>query len=348
MIDLRSDTVTRPTPAMREAMAGAEVGDDAYGEDPTVNALEHRVARLLGMEAAVFVPTGTMANQVALRVHADSGDVALMDRNAHVILNEGGAAAALWGLTVRPLSGRHGIFTGADVEAAIDVSHPFNPTHLTQPVRLLCVENTHNVGGGSVWPLAALRAVTAVAREHGLRLHLDGARLWNAAVASGSSEAEYAGLFDTVSVCFSKGLGAPVGSALVGSSELITRARRFKQQLGGGFRQAGIVAAGALHALERHRERLRDDHENARLFAMGISEIPGVRVELDWVRTNIVRFEVESMPAGAFVEACHDRGLFMLPTTPHGVRAVTHLDVSRQDVITAVDIMGDVVTGSGD
>ncbi len=346
MIDLRSDTVTRPTPEMREAMAQAEVGDDAYGEDPTVNELERRIARILGMEAAMFVPTGTMANQIALRIHTDAGDVALMDRNAHMILNEGGAGAALWGVTVRGLAGRNGIFTGADVEASFDPGHPFNPTHLTQPIRVLCVENTHNVGGGSVWPMGTLRAVSAVAREHGLRLHLDGARLWNAAVASGHSEGEYASLFDTVSVCFSKGLGAPVGSALVGSGELIDRARRFKQQLGGGFRQAGIIAAGALHALEHHRKRLQDDHENAHLFALGISEVRGIRVDAERVRTNIVRFEVTGRPAGSFVEECHARGLYMLPTTPHGVRAVMHLDVTRQDAIAAVDIVGDVLAGS--
>jgi len=347
MIDLRSDTVTRPTPEIRDAMARAEVGDDAYGEDPTVNELERRVASILGMEAAMFVPTGTMANQIALRIHADSGDVALMDRNAHMILNEGGAAAALWGITVRLLAGRNGIFTGADVEASFEVAHPFNPTHLTQPIRVLCVENTHNVGGGAIWPMTTLRAVSAVAREHGLGLHLDGARLWNAAVASGRTEADYAAPFDTVSVCFSKGLGAPVGSALVGSAQLIDRARRFKQQMGGGFRQAGIIAAGALYALEHHRERLREDHGNAHLFAIGISEIPGVHVETDRVRTNIIRFEVADRPAGAFVEACHARGLHMLPTTSHGVRAVMHLDVSRHDAIAAVDIVRDVLAASG-
>ncbi len=347
MIDLRSDTVTRPTPEMREAMAAAEVGDDAYGEDPTVNALEARVAALLGMEAAVFVPSGTMANQIALRTHADAGDVVLMDRAAHIVVNEGGAAAALWGLTVRPLPGVHGIFTGGDVEEAIEVLHPFNPPHLSIPVRLLCLENTHNGGGGSVWSLEAIRAVAAMAREHGLSLHLDGARLWNAAVASGTPEADYAASFDTVSVCFSKGLGAPVGSAVVGSRKLIAKARRFKQQLGGGFRQAGIIAAGALYALEHHRERLRYDHENARLFAQGLAEIPGVDVEPGRVVTNIIRFDVTAMAAGAFVEACHDRGLHVLPTGPHGVRAVTHLDVTQQDAIAAVDIVRAVVTERG-
>ncbi len=344
MIDLRSDTVTRPTPEMREAMAHAEVGDDVYGEDPTVNALEEEVARILGMEAAVFVPSGTMANQIALRTHAGAGDVVLVDRSAHIALNEGGAAAALWGLTLRPLAGVHGIFTGADVEGVVDLIHPFNPSHLTAPTRLLCLENTHNWGGGSVWPLDSVRAVASVAREHGMRLHLDGARLWNAAVAAGVSEAEYAAPFDTVGVCFSKGLGAPVGSALVGSREAIARARRFKQQLGGGLRQAGIVAAGALYAVRHHRARLRADHENARLFAMGLAEIPGVHVELDWVRTNIVRFEVTGMGAGAFVDECYRRGLHVLPAEAHAVRAVTHLGVGREDAVRAVDIVRDVIS----
>ncbi len=345
MIDLRSDTVTRPTPEMREAMARAQVGDDAYGEDPTVNALEARVASLLGKEAAVFVPSGTMANQIALRAQAEAGDVVLMDQAAHIVLNEGGAGAALWGITVRPLPGVHGIFTGGDVEEAIEVRHPFNPPHLSMPIRLLCLENTHNGGGGSVWSLNAVRAVTAVAREHGLSLHLDGARLWNAAVASGVSEAAYASLFDTVSVCFSKGLGAPVGSALAGSRELVSRARRFKQQLGGGFRQAGIIAAGALYAVEHNRDRLHYDHESARLFAEGLADIPGVRVEPDRVRTNIIRFDVANMTAGEFVEACHRAGLHVLPTGPNRVRAVTHLDVTQQDAVTAVEIVRQVLAG---
>lgn len=344
MIDLRSDTVTRPTPEMREAMAGAKVGDDVYGEDPTVNALEAAVARILGMEAAVFVPSGTMANQVGLRTHAGAGDVVLAEHGAHIALNESGAGAALWGITVRPLTGVHGIFTGADVDREVDPDHPFNPSHLSAPIRLLCVENTHNGGGGSVWPLDSIRAVTSVAREHGMSLHLDGARLWNAAVAAGVPECDYAAAFDTVTVCFSKGLGAPVGSALVGSRALIARARRFKQQLGGGFRQAGVIAAGALYALMHHRDRLHYDHENARLFAMGLAETPGVRVDLDWVQTNIVRFEVTAMTAGSFVDECYERGLHMLPMGHHVVRAVTHLDVTREDAVAAVDIVQDVLS----
>jgi len=343
MIDLRSDTVTRPTPAMRAVMAGAEVGDDVYGEDPSVLALEARTAELLGKEEAVFVPSGTMSNQVALRTHAVSGDQVLMDARAHIHLNEGGAAAALSGLTVRELRGNHGIFTAADVAAAVERPHPFNPVHLSPKTALVCVENTHNGGGGVVWPMDTLRNVAATARSLGIALHLDGARLWHASAASGIAEAEYAELFDTVSVCFSKGLGAPVGSALAGSREHIARARRFKQMFGGGLRQAVIVAAGALHALEHHRARLADDIRNARTLAEGLARMKGIRIELDRVETNIVRFEVTTASAADFVEACHARGVFMLPGGASGVRAVTHLDVNRGDIERALEIIAEAL-----
>ncbi|MGD8319048.1 MAG: threonine aldolase family protein, partial [Gemmatimonadota bacterium] len=242
---MRSDTVTLPTPAMREAMADAPVGDDVYGEDPTVKQLEARAAELLGKEDAVYVPSGTMSNQVALRTHTQPGDMAIMDAAAHMAINEGGGAAALSGVTIWRVD-KGGLFDAEDVEAALDVPHPFNPPHHAPHLRLVCVEQTHNAGGGVIWPLDRLRAVADAARSNGLLLHMDGARLWHAAAASGIPEREFAAPFDTVSVCFSKGLGAPVGSALVGSAEIIARARRFKQMYGGGFRQAGILAAGAL------------------------------------------------------------------------------------------------------
>lgn len=346
MIDLRSDTVTRPTDAMREAMARAPVGDDVYGEDPTILALEERVAALLGKEAGVFVPTGTMSNQVAMRTHTEPGSLVLMDAGAHMVLNEGGGAAAYSGLTVRPVPSRWGVFQADDVDAVLEVPHPFNPTHLQAPAALLCVENTHNTGGGVVWPLDVLRGVAAAGRRHGLALHMDGARLWHASAASGISEAEYSADFDTVSVCFSKGLGAPVGSALVGSADLIARARRFRQQIGGGMRQAGIIAAGALHALEHHRERIPEDHANARTLAEGLAALDGVEVELDRVQSNIVRFGVTAMEAAPFVEACHARGVFMLPGGTHGVRAVTHLDVGADDILGALDVIGAVLSGA--
>ncbi len=336
MIDLRSDTVSRPTAAMRAAMAAAPVGDDVYGDDPSVRELERRTAALLGCETAVYMPSGTMTNQVALRTHAESSDQILCDAQAHIAILERGAPAALSGLSVRSLPGRQGIFTADDVRAACPPSHRFLP-QVQPPTRLLCVENTHNVGGGTIWPLATLKGVLAAARELGLATHLDGARLWNAAAATGIDVATYASGFDSVSVCFSKGLGAPVGSALAGSAAFVARARRFKALFGGGVRQAGIVAAGALHALEHHRDRLGEDHANARRFARGLAGIEGIDVDADAVATNIVRFRLGAMPAGVFVERCHAAGVFMLPSGAHGVRAVTHLDVSAGDIDLALE-----------
>ncbi|HSG07904.1 MAG TPA: GntG family PLP-dependent aldolase, partial [Longimicrobiales bacterium] len=243
--------------------------------------------------------------------------------------------------------GDGGLFTGADVEAALPVPHPFNPPHHAPVARVVCVENTHNSGGGVVWPLATLRDVAQTAARHGLALHMDGARLWHAAAALGVTEAELAQDFDSVSVCFSKGLGAPVGSALVGSRDFVARARRYKQMYGGGFRQAGIIAAGALHALEHHRGRLRDDAVHARFFAERLAGMDGVSVDLATVQTNIVRFDVVAMGAGLFTEACHARGVFMLPGGHHGVRAVMHLGIERGDVETALGVIEDVLEKGG-
>lgn len=344
MIDLRSDTVTLPTDAMRAAMARAPVGDDVYGEDPSVKALETRVAELLGKEDAVYVPSGTMSNQVALRAHTEPGDMAIMDGGAHMAINEGGGAAALSGVTIWRAS-RGGIFSPADVEGALEVPHPFNPPNHAPRARLVCVEQTHNGGGGVVWPLEAISAVADAARRHGLALHMDGARLWHATAATGVDERDFAAPFDTVSVCFSKGLGAPVGSALAGTRALVTRARRFKQMYGGGFRQAGILAAGALHALEHHRGRLGDDVRRARRFAETLAGLPGACVDLACVQSNIVRFEVPEMGAGPFVDACHARGVHMLPGGHVGVRAVLHLGIGDADVDNALAVIGDVLAG---
>ncbi|HKJ02456.1 MAG TPA: GntG family PLP-dependent aldolase [Longimicrobiales bacterium] len=347
MIDLRSDTVTVPTPAMREAMATAPVGDDVYGEDPTVKALEARVAEILGKEDAVFVPSGTMSNQVALRTHTSPGDMAIMDRAAHMVINEGGGAAALSGVTVWRTHGVHGVFTGADVEAALTVPHRFNPPHHAPVARVVCVENTHNAGGGVVWTQDALGSVADAAARHGLALHMDGARLWHAAFALGAAETELVRSFDSVSVCFSKGLGAPVGSALVGNRDFVARARRYKQMYGGGFRQAGIVAAAALYALEHHRARLGEDARHARLFAEGLAAQEGISVDLATVQTNIVRFDVTAMEAGAFSEACHAHGVFMLPGGLHGMRAVMHLGIGDEDVDTALAVIGEAIREGG-
>jgi threonine aldolase len=337
MIDLRSDTVTRPTDAMRAAMAVAPVGDDVYGDDPTVRALEARTAELLGKEDAVFVPTGSMSNQIAIRTLTEPGDLVLLDQAAHIDRSEGGAGAALSGVTMRLLAGDHGVFGPEAVRATLGVPHPFNPTTLLAVPKLLCLENTHNGGGGTVWPLDALRAVCATGREHGLALHLDGARLWHATAASGVPERAYAEPFDTVNVCFSKGLGAPVGSALAGPKGAIERARRFKQQFGGGFRQAGIIAAGALHALEHHREGLVEDVRRTRALAQGLSEIEGIVVDLDRVHSNIIRFRVESGDAGAFATRCWELGVHMLPSGRSGMRAVVHRDIDDAQIEQALE-----------
>jgi len=322
-------------------MANAIVGDDVYGDDPTVKELEAATATLLGKEDAVYVPTGTMSNQVAVRTHTQPGDSVLFDQSAHVYLLEGGAANAISGIMPRLLPGVRGIFTAADVNAAIGKPHPFFPTAVNAPAKLLCLEQTHNLGGGSIWPLDAIHSVAAAARARGLAVHLDGARLWHATVATGISEAEYAAPFDTVSVCFSKALGAPVGSCLVGSKQLITRARRFKHQFGGGFRQAGIIAAGALYALQHHRPLLQQTHTNAQRFAAGLATIPGIIIDPASVETNIVRFQLAAGDSFAFVEEAHRRGVFMLPAGPDAVRAVFYLDITSQDADTALTLIHD-------
>jgi threonine aldolase len=343
MIDLRSDTCSQPTAAMREAMASAVVGDDVYGDDPTVKALEREVAELLGKEDAVYMVTGTMTNQVAIRAHTEPGDAVLFDQNAHVYILEGGAPAAFSGVLPRLLPGLRGVFTPADVVDALGVPHRFFPTTIPAPVKLLCLENTHNIGGGKVWPIEQLAGVCDAARCKGLALHLDGARLWHATAATGISEREYAKHFDTVSVCFSKALGAPVGSALAGPRDFIDRARRFKQQIGGGFRQAGIIAAGALYALRNHRARLQEDHEHALMLARGIASLPGIALDVASVETNIVRFGVTSLHAGEFVEQLHSRGLYVLPSGADGVRAIPYLNISRQQIQQAIEIIASVI-----
>jgi threonine aldolase len=333
VIDLRSDTVTKPTPAMREAIARAEVGDDVFGDDPTVKELEAETAALLGKEAAVFTPSGTMANQLAIRSHTEPGDEMLVEANAHIYYYEAGGPAALSGVMCRCVEGRRGIFTGPELEAALRPSDQHFPH-----TRLVCLENTHNRGGGKIWSLDQIRDVAAAARHHGLQLHLDGARLWNAAVATGIAEREYAAFFDTVSVCFSKGLGAPVGSALVGSKALIDRARRFRKMLGGGMRQVGILAAGALFALRHHRARLAEDHANAKLLAAGLAKIKGLEADPAEVETNMVRFRVQAMPAEQLVQQLRSQGVLVLATGRDTIRAVTNLMVSTQDIEAAVKV----------
>jgi threonine aldolase len=338
VIDLRSDTVTKPTPAMREAMARAEVGDDVFGDDPTVKELEAETAALLGKEAALFTASGTMANQLAIRSHTEPGDEILVEANAHIYYYEGGGPAALSGVMCRCLDGKRGVFTSADMQAAL---RPVDP-HFPQ-TRLVCVENTHNRGGGKIWSIEQVREVATAARKHTLKLHLDGARLWNASVATGISEGEYAAPFDSVSVCFSKGLGAPVGSALVGTKVLIERARRFRKMIGGGMRQSGIIAAGALFALRNHRERLADDHANAGLLAQGLANIEELEADPAAVETNMVRFVVKTMPAQELVEQLKERGVLVLAVGHDTIRAVTNLMVNGDDITAAVNIVSGVV-----
>ena len=323
-IDLRSDTVTRPTPAMREAMARAEVGDDVFDDDPTLHALQDRVAALLGKEAALFVVSGTMGNQLAVRSQVQHGQEVLLERECHIFNYEAGGAAAISGAQMNPLTGVRGMLEPAQVEAAVRGPDYHNP-----PTRLLCLENTHNRAGGAVIPLDRLTATAHMAQQRGLRVHLDGARLWNAAVATGVPLERWAAPFDTIMMCFSKGLGAPVGSILVGDKEVIARARRLRKMFGGGIRQGGVLAAACLHALDHHVDRLADDHKRARRLAEIVQGAPGLAVDPARVETNIVLFELTD-PAAASepaVARLKERGLWMVPFGPKTLRAITHLDV---------------------
>ncbi|MBM4397163.1 MAG: low-specificity L-threonine aldolase [Deltaproteobacteria bacterium] len=322
-IDLRSDTVTRPTTAMRAAMAAAEVGDDVYAEDPTVNALEARAAALAGKEAAIYVASGTMANELAIRLHCEPGDEALMHAAAHPFHHESGAPAAIWGVTIRPIPGGRGRM---DEEALALVLHP-EIRHMSRQ-RLLCIENTHGFSGGAVLPLDHLDRVTAVARASSLATHMDGARVFNASVASGVPVRDFAARVDTISFCLSKGLGAPVGSCLCGPADLIRRARRHRHMLGGGWRQAGILAAAGLYALDHHVERLADDHRRARSLGEAI-EASGAARLLEPIETNIVLFAAPGGPApcDALQRRLAGRGVLVSRASPVVLRAVTHMDV---------------------
>jgi threonine aldolase len=333
MIDLRSDTVTRPTEAMRTAMARAEVGDDVFGEDPTVNALEAAVAQITGKAAALFVPSGTMGNQLAIATQTRPGDEVIVGEGAHPIHHEGGAAAALSGVQFA-VAGTGGFFTADAIEKVVQPR-----LHWTPRTSLVAIENTHNRSGGRVWVVRQAREVADKARALGLATHLDGARIWNASIACGVDVAALCSPFDTVSVCFSKGLGAPAGSAFCGTRALVDEARRLRKRWGGGMRQAGILAAGALHALKHHRARLAEDHANARFVAETLAGVPGVLVDLTAVETNIVNVDLSSATADAVARAAHAQGVLLLATGPKRLRVVTHLDVSRQDAERAADIV---------
>lgn len=339
-IDMRSDTVTKPTAAMRDAIARAEVGDDMSGEDPTVNRLEAMCAKILGKEASVFACSGTQSNQMGVRVHCAPGDELLIESTGHIANYEAGGPAALSGVTCRTIDGRNGMLDVSDLEGKIRADNQ----HLC-PTRLVCLENTTNTGGGRFYPMKNLENIGQWARQHGLKVHLDGARLFNAVVASGRSAADICRNVDTVSVCFSKGLGCPMGSILAGSAADIAKARRARKLFGGALRQAGIVAAAAIYALENHVERLQVDHDNAQAFADAIRRIDGITLDPPDVQTNLVFFRVdpELGNASQLSAKLKERGVLINASGAQRLRACTHLDVDRKTVLAAAEAVAECV-----
>ena len=336
VIDLRSDTMTKPTVAMRQAMANAEVGDDTFGEDPTVNRLQEKLATMLGKEAAVYVPSGSMSNQIGVRVHCGPGDEFLCEAGCHIYNYEQGAFAQLSGVVGRTVEGEYGVLR---VEQLVDLIRPEN-IHLVR-TKLVCLENTHNRGGGRVLPYDGVERISQWARKNGVAMHLDGARLFNAQVATGIAAADWAKHFDTVSVCFSKGLGAPVGSALAGTREAMNRALRHRKLFGGTMRQAGVIAAGALYALENHIDRLAEDHANAKRLAAAIREIDGLELRPAEIDTNLVIYHVDPRLGTApdFSARLKRRGLLISAFGGQMMRAVTYLGISAADVDRAAEIL---------
>ena len=342
LIDLRSDTVTRPSPSMRQAMMAAEVGDDIYGEDPTVNALQDRIAALLGKEAALYVPSGSMGNQISIKVHTRAGDEIIAEAGSHVFNYETAGAAFLSAVQVHPVEGRHGRMSLESIRRAIRPDIYYMPR-----TSLVCVENTHNRAGGTVYPLELLKETAKLCQENHLALHLDGARLWNASAQSGIPVRDYAECADSVSVCFSKGLGAPVGSAIAGTKAFIEEARHYRKIFGGAMRQAGVLAAAALYALDHNVERLREDHEKAAALAREIGSIPGMAIDPETVQTNILIVNVEKTGRTPedLVARFRDGGV-LVGLGPYGTfRAVTHLDVSMADVRKAAESIKKVMLG---
>jgi threonine aldolase len=336
MLDFRSDTVTRPTAAMRAAMASAEVGDDVFGDDPTVHRLQARVAEMLDKEAALFVPSGTMSNLIAVRLHCRPGDEMICEAGCHIYIYEQGGYAQINHVAAQPVPGDFGVMRVEQLTALI---RPDNP-HFVR-TRLLTIENTHNRGGGRIQPYETVEAICRWARQNGLRTHLDGARLLNAVAATGIAAPRWTRHFDTVSICFSKGLGAPVGSALAGPRDLIAEALRHRKVLGGGMRQAGVLAAAAIYALDHHVDRLAEDHANARRLAAGIGQLDQLRLCSETIDTNMVFFRVSEQwgSAAEFCAAMQQHGLLMIATGPATIRAVTHLDVNAGDVDRAIEIL---------
>jgi len=338
MIDLRSDTVTKPSQAMREAMASAEVGDDVYKEDPTVNGLQKYCAELFGKEDALFVPSGVMGNQLCLNAHTQPGDEVICDKNAHIFQYESGSPAMLSGLSLNLIDSENGIITLAQVEPLI---RPTSAYYMPQ-TKVIEVENTHNVAGGVVHPIENIKALKTLADKYNLKMHLDGARLWNASAATGISVEEYSSYFDSVSVCLSKGLGAPVGSVILGEKDFIAETFRKRKSWGGGMRQIGILAAGGQFAIENNFEKLAEDHKKAKLLAEHIAELPNVEIDLNLVETNIIMFKPKSMTVEDVLQKCKEKGLLLGPGEVGVIRVVTHLDISFEDIESTKQILSEV------
>jgi threonine aldolase len=328
-IDLRSDTITVPTSAMRTFMIRAKVGDDVFAEDPTVNDLQNMVAEMLDMEAALFVPSGTQANQISINSHTNPGNEVICDYNSHIFNYESGAAGLLSGVQLHPIIGEKGHPTAEQIEPAIRPGDDHFPQ-----TKLICLENTHNRAGGTIFPIEEIEKIHTLSKKHKLKLHLDGARLWNAAIETGKSLKEYATYFDSVSLCFSKALGAPVGSIVAGSKEFITRAHSYRKAYGGGMRQVGILAAACIFAVENHFERLSEDHRNARLLAEGLDNLGPFRVNLGSVQTNIVISDIEHKTLDAFeiVDRLKENNILAIAFGTHKIRFVTHLNVTQEDI----------------
>ncbi|MFQ6130742.1 MAG: GntG family PLP-dependent aldolase [Armatimonadota bacterium] len=339
-VDLRSDTVTKPTPAMRRAMAEAEVGDDVFGEDPTINRLQEESARRLGFEAALYVPSGSMANQASIYTHTQPGDEVILEASSHVLAYEVGALASVSGVLACPLPGVRGAMDPETVAERIRAGSLHQP-----PTALICLENTHNNASGAVLPREHIAAIVELAHDRGVPVHIDGARIFNAAVALDMDPAELVAGADSVSFCFSKGLCAPVGSVICASHDFIDRARRARKMLGGGMRQAGVIAAAALVALHEMVDRLAEDHENARLLAEALVDMPGIRLDMDSIQTNIVIFEVarDDLDAETLVARLKERGVLCLPRGPRDIRFVTHHDVSREGVLFAIQAVREIL-----
>ncbi|RKY98561.1 MAG: low specificity L-threonine aldolase [Ignavibacteriae bacterium] len=336
-VDLRSDTLTKPSSGMRKAMYEAEVGDDVFKEDPTVNKLEEYTADLLGKEAALFVPSGTMANQICLNVLTEPGDEVICDREVHIFNYESGSPARLSGIQIYPLDGKLGVITAEQVEPYIRTTAYHMPK-----TKVIEVENTHNRAGGTIHPIENIIALKELAKKHNLFYHLDGARLWNASVETGISPKEYTSYFDTVSCCLSKGLGAPVGSVITGTKEFIKESFRVRKAWGGGMRQVGILAAAGLYALQNNIERLKEDHRRAKYLAERIHEIPNLEINMEAVHTNILLFKPLTMNLSEALSKCKVAGLLLTPGTVDTLRAITHLDVNDSDIEKAADILGKV------